>query len=287
MTPKEERAKEARDHISRVNGIFEAETAASIERVVIYEDGDMRNPELGEAKFEDTEAVTAWESVAKAIEKAKGRVCVVDPAHFTRPAGGYEKGSWDIESQICAESNLAPILKGIAQRFHQSNKHYGRGGLNSDRAAYIEGVVFTTSGEMKKCDVLAISPVNRKMARENNRSEAECDQDLANRVKTLLNIAAVHEIDTLVLHDFGCGWMGNDGASVAGLFKAWLDEHPGHIGKVVFAIAGGPALDDFRDVFPEEKRVVETEVSGEETENGADDFEIGIEQTSEGRWVFD
>ena len=286
MANRDQRIAQAKDHISRVKGIFETDIARALEGIRIYEEGEARAVELEEARFENTTAHTAWTGIANALSFAEGKVCVVDPAHFTRPGGGYMNGAWDIESQLCAESNLLPILEGMDKTFYAENRHYGRGGLNSDRAVYIEDVVFTIKGKMKHCDVLVISPVNRKMALENNRSEAECDTDMRNRIISLMNIAAMNKADTLVLADFGCGYMGNDGKVVAGLFKEWLDEHPGQFETVIFAIAGGPALDDFRDVFPEKPKedVVEQPVK---TEDDDEDEEIDIEPVSEGRWVFE
>ena len=288
MPTKEERQAEARKHNGLVRGVFASEVAAAIESAVIYEDGDGRELELPEPRFESTTAVVAWEPLARAIERAAGKGCVVDPASFTRPGGNYLGGGWSPEEQICAESSLFPVLEGMKESYYDENRQSGRGGLNSDRALYLSDIVFTTGGVTKRRDVLAIAPVNRRMALENHRSEAECDIDLANRIEALMRIAAANEVDTLVLHAFGCGFFGNDAARVAGLFKAWLDAHPGQFERVVFAIAGGPALDAFRDVFPEEgrrERVVEQ--VREEADVEDDEDETDVEPTSDGRWVFD
>jgi uncharacterized protein (TIGR02452 family) len=286
MSIRTRRSEEARSHVARVRGIFASETSTSISKAKIYEDGSSRDVELEEARFEKTDAYTAWTGIADVLASANGKVCVVDPAHFTKPGGGYMNGAWDIESQLCSESNLFPILEGLESVFHAGNRHYGRGGLNSDRAVYIEDVMFITNGKMVRRDVLAISPVNRKMALENNRSEPECDLDLCNRVNSIMNIAALNSADTLVLSDFGCGYMGNDADVVAGLFKRWLDEHPGQFETVIFAIAGGPALDDFRDVFPEKPREVVVQESQDVDMTEDEDDSTDVEPTSEGRWVF-
>ena len=185
------------------------------------------------------------------------------------------------------ESNLVPILEGMDKTFYAENRHYGHGGLNSDRAMYIEDVVFTIKGKMEYCDVLVISPVNRKMALENNRSEAECDTDMKNHIVSLMNLAAMNKADTLVLADFGCGYMCNDGKVVAGLFKEWLDAHPDQFETVIFAIAVGPALDDIRVVFPEKPKEFVIKEAPKTDELEEDDGEIDVEPVSEGRWVFD
>ena len=288
MPTKEERQAEAKKHNGLVRGVFADDIAKSIESAVVYEDGYGRELELPEARFEKTQATVVWDTLARAIERAAGKVCVLDPANFTRPGGNYLGGGWSPEEQICAESNLFPVLEGLKSTYHDANRQSGRGGLNTDRAMYLSDIVFTTEGVTKKRDVLVVAPVNRRFALENHRSEAECDIDLANRVETIMCIAAANEVDTLILHAFGCGFFENDPKVVAELFKAWIDAHPGQFEKVVFAIAGGPSLDVFREVFPfEETRrvaVVEEEKPDEEED---DDESTDVAPTSDGRWVFD
>lgn len=287
MPTKDERQAEAKKHNGLVRGVFASEIEAAIQSATIYEDGDGRELELGEPRFEETKAVVVWDTLARAIERAGGKVCVLDSANFTRPGGNYLGGGWSPEEQICAESNLFPVLEGLKAAYHDANRQSGRGGLNTDRAVYLNDIVFTTGGVTKRRDVLVAAPVNRRFALENHRSEAECDMDLANRVEAIMRIAAANEVDTLVLHAFGCGFFENDPKVVAELFKSWIDAHPGQFERVVFAIAGGPSLDVFRDVFPfEETRrtvVVEDEAPDEEEDEEGTD----VAPTSDGRWVFD
>lgn len=287
MPTKEERQAEAKKHDGLARGVFASDIARAVESAVVYEDGDGRELELPEARFEETQAVVQWDPLARAIERAAGKVCVLDPANFTRPGGNYLGGGWSPEEQICAESNLFPVLEGLKGAYYDGNRQATRGGLNSDRAVYLTDIVFTTEGVTKNRDVLVCAPVNRRFALENHRSEAECDQDLANRVEAIMRIAAANEVDTLVLHAFGCGFFENDPKVVAGLFKTWLDAHPGQFEKVVFAIAGGPSLDVFRDVFPFEETRRAAVVEEEAPEEEDDDERTDVEPTSDGRWVFE
>ena len=289
MATKEERQVEAKKHNGLVRGVFASETEEAVESAVIYEDGEGRELELPEPRFEKTQVGVAWDALANVVESATGKVCVLDPASFTRPGGNYLGGGWSPEEQICAESNLFPVLEGLKKDYFDANRQSGRGGLNSDRALYLKDIVFTTAGVTRKRDVLAIAPVNRRMALQNHRPEAECDQDLANRIEALMRIAAVNEVDTLVLCAFGCGFFENDATQVANLFKQWLDAHPGMFERVVFAIAGGPSLDAFRAVFPAEdvRRTAIVEEEQPQRDEEDDEEEIDIAPTSDGRWVFD
>lgn len=286
MPTKEERQVEAKKHNGLVRGVFASDIEAAIGSATIYEDGDGRELELGEPRFEETQAVVQWDQLARAIERASGKVCVLDPANFTRPGGNYLGGGWSPEEQICAESNLFPVLEGLKEAYFDVNRQATRGGLNSDRAVYLRDIVFTTEGVTKSRDVLVVAPVNRKIALQNQRSEAECDMDLSNRVEAVMRIAAANEADTLVLHAFGCGFFENDPKAVAELFKAWIEAHPGQFEKVVFAIAGGPSLDVFREVFPFEETRRQAVVEEQPEEEEDDDESTDVAPTSDGRWVF-
>ncbi len=288
MPTKEERKAEALKHNGMVKGVFAAEIAQAIETAVLYEEGEGRDLELPEPRFEKTEIKVEWADAPTVASRAKGKVCLLDPANYRTPGGNYLGGGWSPEEQICAESALFPVLEGLRKMFYDGNKHTGRGGLFSDRALYLTDIVFTTGGVMKKRDIIVCAPPNRRFALENHRSEAECDIDLANRVRTILHIAAANEVDVLVLNAFGCGFFDNEPSKVAGLFQTWLEAHPGQFERVVFAITGGPALDAFREVFPdkvEEKPEVVVAAKGDDDDDDFDDIEV--EQTSDGRWVFD
>ena len=281
---KEARKKEAQKHLGLVKGLFATETARTIEGAVLYEDGEGRDLPIPEARFETTQVSVEWEDGAHAAAKAKGKVCLLDPASYTKPGGNYLSGSWSPEEQLCAESNLFCILEGLKESYYDENRQSTHGGLFSDRALYLADVMFTTGGAMKKRDVLVVAPPNRRFALENHRSEAECDLDLANRVKAVMTIAAANEVDALVLCAFGCGFFGNADAQVAGLFKAWLDEHPGVFEQVVFAIPGGPALDVFRDVFDAHEAAPAV---FEEVPDDDEDEDDWLPETDEdGRWTF-
>ncbi len=290
MPTKEERKKEAQKHIGLVKGVFGSDTAKTIESVVLYEDGEGRDLELPEARFEQTKVSVERIDAAEAVVSAKGKACVLDFASYRYPGGGYVNGGWAQEEALCAASNLLPVLEGLRDVYYEPNRHTMRGGLYSDRSMYLTDVVFTVEGKMKKRDVIVCAAVNRRFALENNRSETECDIDMTHRVHAVMGIAAAHEIDTLVLGAFGCGVFGNDPTKVAILFRDWLEAHPGQFETVVFAIPGGPNLDAFMKVFPHEQ---EDKPKNEPLtiDSGEDDFDEDLWRYDlhehDGRWLFD
>ena len=233
---KEERAAQAAKHLSFVKGVFAKETESSIQTVTIYEDGEARAAQLPEPKAEATETAVTTAFAVSALHDASGKVTLVDAASFTRPGGAYEDGAFGSEQVLCSESNLYPILQGIKPAYHSKNRGYACGQLFTDRAAFLKDVVFNREGSMRTANVIVVPEPNRARALENHRSERECDACLANRIETLLNIAALQETETLIVGAFGCGRQGFPPAQVIEQFQSWIDAHQGVIAKIVFAV---------------------------------------------------
>lgn len=289
MPTKDERKVEAQKHIGLVKGVFATETASTIESVKLYEDGEGRELEIPEPRFEKTEVKVERIDAADALASAKGKACVLDFASYRNPGGGYVNGGWAQEEALCAVSNLLPILEGLQDVYYLPNRQVMRGGLYSDRAMYLSDVVFTLGGVMKKCDVIVCAAVNRRFALANGRPEVECDIDMMRRVRTVMHIAAANEVDTLVLGAFGCGIFGNDPVTVARSFQTWLEAHPGQFEKVVFAVPGGPNFDAFHEVFPDEQAEKKPEVDQDhedEFDDDADDWFFNTDEAG-GRWIFE
>ena len=236
MAEKEERAAQAAKHNALMRGAFASETAATVEAARVYDEGEGRALVLPEPAHEATEAVVTRAFAPEALYRfGKGKTVLIDPASFTRPGGAYEDGSFGPEQILCSQSNLYQVLCGVKETFHDVNRDYRRGQLFTDRAAYLPDVAFS-QGAVRKADVIAIAEPLRARALENHRSERECDNALAQRIEAFMNIAVANECETLIVGAFGCGRLGWSAEHVAGLFKAWIDEHPGALGRVVFAV---------------------------------------------------
>lgn len=236
MAEKEERAAQAAKHNALMRGAFASETAATVEAARVYDEGEGRALVLPEPAHEAIEAVVTRAFAPEALYRfGKGKTVLIDPASFTRPGGAYEDGSFGPEQILCSQSNLYQVLCGVKETFHDANRDYRRGQLFTDRAAYLPDVAFS-QGAVRKADVIAIAEPLRARALENHRSERECDNALAQRIEAFMNIAVANECETLIVGAFGCGRLGWSAEHVAGLFKAWIDEHPGALGRVVFAV---------------------------------------------------
>ena len=81
---------------------------------------------------------------------------------------------------------------------------------------------------------------------------------------------------------FGCGALGNDPQQVIGLFKGWLDAHPGVFETVVFAVPRA-SFDAFDAAFGE-KKAPEPEVAQAPVadEDAKDDFDFDPADLPEG-----
>lgn len=278
MPTREERSAEAAKHVSLMKTFFGTETQKAVESATIYEDGEGLDLAAPDARFEQTATEVTTKSAVVALYNAKGSVAVLDNASFTRPAGGYLDGSFGPEQILCAESNLFNVLQGLNEAYYAKNKHSQRGMLFTSRAMYLKDIRFNRRGEIRNADVIVIAAPNRKRALENHRDIAECDNDLARRIETIMNIAANGGCDTLVLNSFGCGAYGNDPSQVAGLFASWLEKHPGVFETVVFSAPSGPSFDAFNARFgkiEEAPKEIPVQDDEEEEEEGFTlDFEL-------------
>ncbi|WP_302962906.1 TIGR02452 family protein [uncultured Adlercreutzia sp.] len=240
--------------------------------------------EAAEAAADDGAAAapTATETVTKVVTSfapealyrdGEGKTMIVDPGAFTRPGGAYEDGAFGPEQILCSESNLYPVLQAHKRDFYNKNRDYRRGSLFTDRALYVPEVLFSREGDTRRADVLVIAEPIRAYALENHRSERECDKALADRIEAIFRIAAANDVQTLIMGAFGCGRNGYSSEQVIGLIRAWIDEHPGAVSRVVFAVPR-MHVDAFRAAFgsdQEEKPAVVEEVV-ERDEDAADDW---------------
>ena len=271
MPTREERSAEAAKHVALMKTIFSAETQESAQSATIYEDGEGRELALPEARFEQTTTEVTTKSAVAALYSAKGSVAILDNASFTRPAGAYLDGSFGPEQILCAESNLFGVLTALNDSYYAKNKHSQRGMLFTSRAMYLKDIRFNRRGNIRSADVVVVAAPNRKRALENQRDEAECDNDLARRIETIMHIAAVGGCDTLVLGAFGCGAYGNDPAQVAGLFAEWLASHPGVFETVIFSVPAGASFDAFDARFGKPAEEEPIPANGDESDDEADD----------------
>lgn len=279
MADRDERREQARKHLALMKGALAGEAAKTVEAAVIYEDGEGRELQLPEAPFEATETKVVTSFAPEALYRdGSGKTVIVDPASFSRPGGAYEDGAFGPEQILCSDSNLYLVLQGMKERYYDANKGFARGQLFTDRAMYLPDVAFSRNGSLKFADVIAVAEPLRERALENHRSEQECNNALADRIETLLRIAAANECETLIMGTFGTGRLGYDADRVVGLIRGWVDAHPGAIGRIVFAVPR-LYLDAFDEAFgakEEELRPAPVAEGDEADDEGFDIYSIDL-----------
>ena len=233
---REARKKEAAKHVGLMKAVFASDIAATVENAVIYEDGQGRALELPEPAFPATETAVTTAFAPAALQDETGKTALVDPCSFTRPGGNYLDGAFGPEQILCADSDLFCVLEGLKERYHDGNRGFAAGQLFTDRALYLPDVVFNRNGEVRRADVIALPEPNLTRAKENNRGEAERNQAIENRIRTFLNIAAANGDENVICGAFGCGRQGYPADQVIGFFQDWMDEHPGSVRRIVFAV---------------------------------------------------
>ena len=141
-----------------------------IKSAKFYEDGEGRELPIPEPRFEATATEVTTDFMVTALYKHKGTVALVDPAAFSKPAGGYEEGSFGPEQALCSESNLYPVLSGLKKEYYDKNRGFASGQIYNDHAMYLSDVTFTRNGSIRKAGVVVIAAPNRTRALENHRS---------------------------------------------------------------------------------------------------------------------
>ena len=282
MPTREERQKAAKKNISLMKGAFAEETKAAIESAKIFEDGQGRDLEIPAAESGATTATKVTRSFqTAALSSATGKTLIVDPCAFTRPGGNYENGGGGPEQVICSESNLYLVLQALNKTYYNNNRNYTAGQLFTDRAVYIEGITFVQDGNVRKADVLAIAEPNKRRALENNRSEAEANLAIKNRIEAMLRIAAANGTETLIVNAFGTGPAGYKPKEIVKLFSAWIEAHPGAIPNIVFS-APRASFDAFKAAFGEEEKPVESKQQEQEAEEEEEELDFDPNDLPEG-----
>ncbi len=233
---REERQEKATQHLKLIHASFSTEIRETIAGAIDYKDGEARNLTLPEPAFEKTETIVTKAYATSALNRSIGKTAIVDQATFMIPGGGYTKGAFNFEQRLCSKSDLYPILRGLRDVYYEPNLGYYRGYLFTDHALFLPDVVFLRGNSTKKANVIVAAEPLYKRAIARHRSERECERALSDRIESILRIATVNQCETLICGAFACGRDGYDSKIVAGLFKNWIDEHPGAIGRFVFAV---------------------------------------------------
>lgn len=179
-------------------------------------------------------------------ENRRYKTAVLNFANPENPGGGVRLGAMAQEECLCRSSNLYACLsaQSVYEDYYQFHRNLP-GSFYSDRLIYSEGVTIFKDGadtprlmnrdEWFQVDVITCAAPNLAQRRYTNATVLW--RRLQRRIRNILEAAANHGVEVLILGAFGCGAFKNPPSTVAYTFKEVIDEYyRGVFKKIIFAI---------------------------------------------------
>lgn len=168
------------------------------------------------------------------IEKSNqdSNIAVLNHACYKEPAPMFKKGYSGIEESLCQNSELFDILTSndMVGFYKYNSKHLNKG-LYLNRGFYLEDVKFNNN---KTFNVIGATAPNREMSIRYKRfTDEENDEALYSRLDFILSIAAVNNVDVLVMSSFGCNVYKQDIKKVSSCLKKLLFNKYKNVFKIV------------------------------------------------------
>lgn len=185
------------------------------------------------------------------------KVAVLNFASATHPGGGVRHGSGAQEESLCRCSTLLPTLNcsWLWHNYYDVNRA-AHDAVHSDACIYSPGVVICKTDEshpqrLAEQDFVTVDVIT--CAAPNLRHEPanwynpETGQPVkmdpqqlleihTRRAQHILNVAAYHKADILVLGAFGCGAFENDPSTVAQAYRAAMQDYQTYFDVIEFAV---------------------------------------------------
>jgi uncharacterized protein (TIGR02452 family) len=201
-----------------------------------------------------TTLVAAWQLVQDGHRPA-----ALNFASAKHPGGGFLSGARAQEESLARSSGLYACLEGhpmYALHAAQGDPMYTSYSIYSPAVPVFREDDGTLREEPFLCAFITAPAVNAKVVLQRRPGHGPAIRAaMDERVRRVLAIAAEHDHRALVLGAWGCGVFGNDGDTIAGLFRDAL-EGPfcGAFERVVFAVLDSspeePMIGPFRRAFP-------------------------------------
>lgn len=229
------------NHTTEVAQTHREDIRRSVESTIEYADGCVLPAPCDKSEdmqiiFEATDSVSAIKMYSNLYG---GRICVLNFADYMHPGGKFLEGSSAQEESLCHASVLFNILKSerIRGMFYDAHRGKANRCCYSDHLLYVPEVWF--EGDIM-CDVIVCAAPNKGAAMNYHSVNAlTADMYMQERCNAVLQAAAYHRVDTLILGAFGCGVFRNDPRVVSERFKALLDgRYQGSFKRVIFAVPG-------------------------------------------------
>lgn len=193
-----------------------------------------------------TKARTFEAAIRLRREYPAARIAVLNFASAVQPGGGVKSGCTAQEESLCRCSTLYPTLdqKQLWDRYYLPNRAAGNR-MNTDVCIWSPGVVICKTDEsfpqrlpeedFVTVDVITCAAPDLRYALTEVPAEKLYALHLS-RARRILQVAAVHDTDCLVLGAFGCGAFLNDPTVVSAAWEEALSEARSRFERVEFAI---------------------------------------------------
>ena len=238
------------------NKVLSDSLSFSLENTKIYRENEY--PEIKDRKEYDVNVVvTKSRTFEAAINNHKKysdkKIAVLNFASSTTPGGGVTSGSSAQEESLCRCSTLYPALdtKYLFDNYYLKNRREINP-LNNDDIIYIKDITICKSDvdhplrllekEFIKVDVITCAAPN--LRDKSSIADEELYQIHLKRAKHILHIAALNNVEILILGAFGCGAFRNDPNVVAKAYKNALEEYKKSFFLIDFAIYTRPSEEE-------------------------------------------
>ena len=218
---KDKRVKQARKHTKDMAEKYSRCIGTSILATKIYNADDFENIEFEE----DTDGVNTEiivediDSVSAVMKYGNPSSAVLNFSSYKNPGGMFINGSKAQEECLCHESFLYNVLKEFQLEFYDWNSRHKNKALYLNRGLFSKGVWFFRGDSHVECCVITCAAPNKSAAQKyQNVSEKENIEVLQSRIKFVLDMAKVNNVDTLILGAYGCGVFGQSPTEVAEIF---------------------------------------------------------------------
>lgn len=184
------------------------------------------------------------------------KTAVLNFANFTVPGGGYTGGTVvGQEEALCMNTTLYPVLKSFKDDFYEVHKKIVNHGLYMSDMLYSPGIRFKDNEDISIDVITAAAPFARQALQEGI-DQRIINDTIFDRLRLIFIIAAMHQVDRLIIGAYGCGTFGNDTEWVATCVKKLTDRYGKFFKEVVNPIPDWKTYNAFLSVSKKEEYYV-------------------------------
>jgi len=176
---------------------------------------------------------TTLQAARRLVKDPSRHVGALNFASAKHPGGGFQKGSQAQEESLARSSGLYPCIAQMTEMYREN--------LKSDTCAYFHYMIYSPSVPVWKDDngnllenpyhvsFVTAPAVNAGVVRQRIQNSQAANetiiQTMLERMDRILALFKLHQCDTIILGNYGCGVFHNDEATVAYLFHQLLESN--------------------------------------------------------------